>query len=126
MLRGLGWKMNTKRVARISRSEGLKIPTKQPKRCQLWLNDGSCVWLRPEYTNHVWSYALPGRRLFSSAERDFVEERTHDGGKYRMLNIIDEFTRECIAIKVNRRFNATDVIDVISDLFILYSIPGHI
>ena len=113
MLRNLGWRVNAKRVARIWRREGLKVPAKQPKRGRLWLNDGSCVRLRPEHPNHVWSY-------------DFVEDRTHDGRKYRMLNIIDEFTRECIAIRVDRRLKATDVIDVLSDLFILRGVPGHI
>ena len=113
MLRGRGWRVNAKRVARIWRREGLKVPHKQPKRGRLWLNDGSCVRLRPEHPNHVWSY-------------DFVEDRTHDGRKYRMLNIIDEFTRECIAIRVNRRLRATDVIDVLSDLFILRGVPVHI
>jgi transposase InsO family protein len=113
MLRNRGWRVNAKRVARIWRREGLKVPAKQPKRGRLWLNDGSCVRLRPEHPNHVWSY-------------DFVEDRTHDGRKYRMLNIIDEFTRECIAIRVNRRLKATDVIDVLSDLFILRGVPDHI
>ena len=65
----------------------------------------------PDYPNHVWSY-------------DFVEDRTHDGRKYRMLNIIDEFTRECLAIRVNRKLNSTDVIDVLSDLFIMRGVPG--
>jgi putative transposase len=83
---------------------GAEGPHKQPKRGRLWLNDGSCIRLRPEYPNHVWSY-------------DFVEDRTHDGRKYRMLNIIDGFTRECLAIGVNRKLNSTDVIDILSDLF---------
>ena len=113
MLRNRDWRVNAKRVARIWRREGLKVPAKQPKRGRLWLNDGSCVRLQPEHPNHVWSY-------------DFVEDRTHDGRKYRMLNIIDEFTRECIAIRVSRRLKATDVIDVLSDLFILRGVPGHI
>jgi transposase InsO family protein len=113
MLRKRGWRVNAKRVARIWRREGLKVPQKQPKRGRLWLNDGSCVRLRPQHPNHVWSY-------------DFVEDRTHDGRKYRMLNVIDEFTRECITIRVNRRLKATDVIDVLSDLFILRGVPTHI
>src|SRR5205814_9973150 len=91
--------------------EGLKVPAKQPKRGRLWLNDGSCIRLRAERPNHVWSC-------------DFVEERTHDGGKLRMLNIIDEFTHECLAIQVSRRLKSTDVIDVLSDLFILRGVPG--
>ena len=105
-----GWAVNVKRVERIWRREGLKVPQKQPKRGRLWLNDGSCIRLRPEHPNHVWSY-------------DFVEDRTHDGRKYRMLNIIDEFTRECLAIRVNRKLRSTDVIDVLSDLFILRGVP---
>jgi putative transposase len=113
MLHRAGWVVNVKRVARIWRREGLKVPQKQPKRDRLWLNDRSCIRLRPEYPNHVWSY-------------DFVEDRTHNGRKLRMLNVIDEFTRECIAIKVSRKLKAVDVIDVLSDLFILRGIPGHI
>jgi len=113
LLREAGWKVNRKRVERIWRQEGLKVPQKQPKRGRLWLNDGSCIRLRPEYPNHVWSY-------------DFVEDRTHHGRKFRMLNIIDEFTRECLAIRVSRKLKAVDVIDVLSDLFILRGVPGHI
>jgi putative transposase len=108
-----GWVVNDKRVERIWRREGLKVPAKQPKRGRLWLADGSCVRLRPEHRNHVWSY-------------DFVEDCTHNGRKYRMLNVIDEFTHECLAIRVARRLKAIDVIDVLSDLFILRGVPGHI
>jgi transposase InsO family protein len=106
MLRDAGWVVNTKRVERIWRREGLKVPQKQSAKGRLWLNDGSCIRLRPERANHVWSY-------------DFVEDRTHDGRKYRMLNLIDEYTRECLAIRVDRKLRSTDVIDVLSDLFIL-------
>jgi len=105
--------VNDKRVERIWRREGLKVPGKQPKRGRLWLNDGSCVRLRAERRDHVWAY-------------DFVEDRTHDGRKYRMLNIVDEFTHECLAIRIARRLKAVDVIDVLSDLFILRGVPGHI
>ena len=108
-----GWVVNDKRVERIWRREGLKVPAKQPKRGRLWLNDGSCIRLRAERPSHVWSY-------------DFVEDRTHEGRKYRMLNVIDEFTHECLAIRVNRKLKAVDVIDVLSDLFILRGVPGHI
>ena len=108
-----GWIVNDKRVERIWRREGLKVPAKQPKRGRLWLNDGSCIRLRAERTNHVWSY-------------DFVEDRTHDGRKYRMLNVIDEFTHESLAIRIERRLRSTDVIDALCDLFILRGIPGHI
>ncbi|RYY08691.1 MAG: IS3 family transposase, partial [Alphaproteobacteria bacterium] len=113
MLRRDGWTVNVKRVERIWRCEGLKVPARQPKRSRLWLNDGSCVRLRPERPNHIWSY-------------DFVEHRTHNGRKYRMLNVIDEFTRECLAIRVSRKLKALDVIDVLTDLFSLRGVPGHI
>ena len=113
LLRNAGWLVNDKRVERIWRREGLKVPQKQPKRGRLWLNDGSCIRLRPEHRNHVWSY-------------DFVEDRTHDGKKYRMLNVVDEFTHECLAIHINRKLKAIDVIDVLSDLFILRGVPDYI
>ena len=113
LLRRAGWLVNDKRVERIWRREGLKVPRKQPKRGRLWLTDGSCIRLRPEHRNHVWSY-------------DFVEDRTHDGRRFRMLNVIDEFTHECLAIRVARKLKAIDVIDVLSDLFILRGVPGHI
>jgi len=108
-----GWVVNDKRVERIWRREGLKVPAKQPKRGRLWLNGGSCVRLRAEYPNHVWSY-------------DFVEDRTHDGRKYRMLNVVDEFTHEALEIRISRRLKSADVIDVLSGLFILRGVPGHI
>jgi len=113
LLRHAGWVVNVKRVERIWRREGLKVPQKQPRRGRLWLNDGSCIRLRPEYRNHVWSY-------------DFVEARTRDGRKFRMLNLIDEFTRECLSIRVARKLKSLDVIDVLSDLFILRGVPGHV
>ncbi len=105
--------MNVKRVERIWRREGVTVPARQPKRSRLWLNDGSCLRLRLERPDHVWSY-------------DFVENRTHNGRKYRMLNVIDEFTRECLAIRVSRKLKALDVIDVLSDLFSLRGVPGHV
>lgn len=89
LLHNAGWQVNHKRVERIWRQEGLKVPKKQPKRGRLWLNDGSCVRLRAGYPRHVWSY-------------DFVMSRTHDGKAFRTLNVIDEFTRECLAIRVVR------------------------
>lgn len=113
LLRRQGWRCNHKRVERIWRAEGLKVPARQPKRGRLWLNDGSCLRLRPERANHVWAY-------------DFVEDRTRDGRKLRMLNVVDEFSRECLAIRVGRRLKSADVIDVLADLFILRGIPGHI
>jgi putative transposase len=113
LLRNAGWVVNDKRVERIWRREGLKVPAKQPKRGRLWLADGSCVRLRAERPNHVWSY-------------DFVEDRTHEGRKYRMLNIVDEFSHECLAIRIDRKLNSTAVIDVLSDLFILRGVPAYV
>ena len=90
LLRDLGWQVNHKRVERIWRREGLKVPMKQPKRGRLWLNDGSCIRLKPERKGHVWAY-------------DFVACRTEDGRAVRMLTVIDEYTRECLAIRTARR-----------------------
>ena len=104
LLRRAGWLVNDKRVERIWRREGLKVPHRQPKRRRLWLADGSCIRLRAEHPNHVWSY-------------DFVADRTHDGRTYRMLNLVDEFTHECLVIRIARSLKAIDVIDVLSDLF---------
>jgi putative transposase len=109
----MGWRVNHKRVERIWRREGLKVPKKQPKRGRLWLNDGSCVRLRPEHKGHVWSY-------------DFVMTRTSEGRSLRMLNIIDEYSRECLAILVRRQITSQDVIDVLFELFIFRGIPEHI
>lgn len=113
LLRDAGWHVNDKRVERLWRREWLKVPMKQPKRGRLWLNDGSCVRLRPEYPNHVWSY-------------DFVDCRTNEGKAFRTLNILDEYSRECLAIRVKRKLHSTDVIDVLTDLFILRGVPAYI
>jgi transposase InsO family protein len=108
-----GWKVNHKRVYRIWREEGLKVPRKQPKRKRLWINEESCIRLRPEYPNHVWSY-------------DFVFERTEDGGPIKMLNIIDEYTRESLAINVSRKLNSFDVLETLGDLFLSKGLPKYI
>ena len=111
LLRTEGWHVNAKRVQRIWRREGLKVPQKQPKR--LWLNDGSCIRLRPCWPNHVWSY-------------DFVMDRTHDGRKFRMLTVIDEFTRRCMAVVVERRLNSDNVLHCLTELFVQHGPPDHI
>ena len=108
-----GWRVNHKRVERIWRKEGLKAPKKQPKRKRLWLNDGSCIRLRPEYKDHVWSY-------------DFMIDRTANGRAFKILNIIDEYTRECLAVLVARKIKTQDVIDTLFNLFIFRGIPRHI
>jgi transposase InsO family protein len=113
MLRGESWQVNHKRVERIWRKEGLKVPQKQPKRGRLWLNDGSCIRLRPEHKDHVWSY-------------DFMTARTAEGRSFRILTILDEYTRECLAISVKRHITSRDVIDVLFELFIFRGIPEHI
>jgi len=113
MLRQEGWQVNHKRVERIWRKEGLKVPQKQPKRRSLWLNDGSCIRLRPQFKDHVWSY-------------DFVTDRTADGRAFRILNIIDEYTRECLAMLVKRHITSQDVIDQLFELIIFRGIPEHI
>jgi putative transposase len=107
------WQVNHKRVERIWRQEGLKVPQKQPKRRRLWLNDGSCVRLRPARRNHVWSY-------------DFVADRTADGRAFRMLVIVDEHTRECLSIDAARNLTSEDLLERLSDLFIRRGVPDYV
>ena len=113
LLQGEGWRVNHKRVERIWRQEGLKVPKRQPKRGRLWLNDGSCIRLRPQHKDHVWSY-------------DFVADRTDDGRPLRMLTLLDEYTRECLAIDVERRLTSEDVLDRLADLFVARGTPEFI
>lgn len=113
LLRNEGWKVNKKRVQRIWRQEGLRVPHKQPKRRRLWMNDGSCIRLRPRYKNHVWSY-------------DFVHDRTSDGRVLKMLTIIDEYTRECLKIEIGRSLKSMDVLEAVYELFMTRGIPDHI
>ncbi|WDI41526.1 IS3 family transposase [Bremerella sp. P1] len=113
MLRRKGWQVNHKRIERLWRREGLKVPKRQPKRRRLWLNDGSCVRLRPSQRDEVWSY-------------DFVHHRTHDGRAFRMLTLIDEYTRECLAIDVARQLTSEDVLERLSDLFVRRGVPDFI
>ena len=105
--------MNHKRVERIWRVEGLKVPGKQPKKGRLWLNDGSCIRLRPEYRDHVWSY-------------DVVADRTSDGKAFRILTVIDEHTRECLAMVVKRSITSQDVLERLYMLFLVRGVPEHI
>lgn len=113
MLRAEGWQVNHKRVERVWRQEGLKVPQKQPKRGRLYLNDGSCIRLRPCWENHVWSY-------------DFVSERLHGGRKFRMLTVIDEYSRRCLAIKVDYQLKAEQVLETLAELFIREGMPDYI
>ena len=108
-----GWFVGKDRVQRIWRREGLKVPKKQKPRGRLWLNDGSCVRLRAERPNHVWSY-------------DFVSTKTHDGRSVRLLTLVDEYTREALAIKVARRLNSVNVIEAMADVMLVKGVPEHI
>lgn len=113
LLRNEGWRVNHKCVERIWRREGLKVPQKQPKRGRLWLADGSVVRLRPLFPDHVWSY-------------DFMMDRTHNGVPLRILNVIDEYTRECLTVRVARKLTSQGVLSVLMDLFIQRGVPVHI
>jgi putative transposase len=113
LLRSAGWQVGKDRVQCIWRREGLKVPAKHKPRGRLWLEDGSCVRLRPERANHVWSY-------------DFVSAMTHDGRTLRILTLIDEYTRECLALRVERRLNSLEVIDTLADVMLVRGIPEHI
>ena len=113
MLRIEGWGVKHKRVERIWRQEGLKVPQRQPKRGRLWLTDGSCIRLRPLYRHHVWAY-------------DFVADRTHDGRPLKMLTVLDEYSRECLAIVVARRLRADDVLQTLSELFVEHGPPANL
>ena len=113
LLNDWGIEVGKDRVQRIWRREGLKVPKKQPKRARLWVNDGYCIRLRPEYPNHVWSF-------------DFVETQTHDGRRIRLMTLIDEFTRKCLAIRVARRINAIGVIEALADAMLFEGTPTYI
>ena len=113
LLRGEGWQVNHKRVARLWRREGLKVPRKQPKRARLWLTDGSCIRRRPAYRHHVWAY-------------DFVAERTHDGRPLKILTVVDEYSRKCLALVVARRLRSTDVLETLADLFVTHGAPAYL
>jgi len=113
LLQMAGWQVNAKRVQRIWRREGLKVPSRQPRRGRLWLNDDSCIRLRPQRRNHVWAY-------------DFVSEQTHDGRKLRLLTVIDEYSREALAIRVARHITSQGVLYTLSELFLEKGLPGCI
>src|SRR6201999_163046 len=108
-----GWEGGKDRVERIWRREGLKVPKKQKPRSRLWLDDGWCVLLRPLHPNHVWSY-------------DFMSARTHGGRSVRILNLIDEYTRECLLIRAERRWNSARVIEALADVMVLKGVPEHL
>ena len=113
MLRREGFKVNHKRVERIWRQQELKVAKKQKKRRRLWLNDGSCIRLRPQYRDHVWSY-------------DILEDKTYNGRKFRILNIIDEYSRECLLSFASRRITSSEVVEFLAKLFCIRGLPEYI
>ena len=113
LLKRDGWQVGKDRVERIWRREGLKISQKQKPRGRQWFNDGSCVRLRPEHANHVWPY-------------DFVCAKTHDGRTVRMLNLIDEHSRECLMIRSERRWSSAKVIEALADVMVMKGVPEHL
>ena len=113
LLQHAGWQVGKDRVESIWRREGLKVPKKQKPRGRLWLNDGSCVRLRPMHEKHVGSY-------------DFMSARTYDGRSVRILNLIDEYTRECLLVRAERRWNSAKVIGALADVMVMRGIPEHL
>ncbi len=113
MLNREGFKVNHKRVERIWRQQGLKVAKRQKKRRRLWLNDGSCIRLRPAYKDHVWSY-------------DILEDKTYNGKKFRILNIIDEYSRECLLSFASRRITSIEVVEFLAELFCNRGLPEYI
>ena len=112
-LREKDWIINFKRVYRLWCQEGLKVPKKQHKKRRTGTSENSCDRKKPEYYNHVWSY-------------DFVNERLENGRKVRMLVVIDEFTRECLALDTARHFKGEDVVEVLRYLFAVRGYPDYI
>ena len=113
LLQAAGWSVGKDRVQRMWRREGLKVPQRQRPRGRLWLNDGSCVRLRPERANQIWSY-------------DFVSAMTHDGRSLRLLTLIDEYTRECLAIRVARRLGSLEVIETLAEVMLFRGLPQYL
>ena len=112
-MRGEGWPANRKRVERLWRREGLKVPQKQPQRGRLWLTDGSCSRRRPAYRHHVWAYA-------------FLTARTHDGRPLKILTVLEKYSRECLAIVVAQRLRSLEVLETLAELFVTCGVPVHL
>ena len=112
-MRGEGWPVNHKRVERLWRREGLKVPQKQPQRGRLWLTDGSCIRRRPAYRHHVWAYA-------------FLTTRTHDGRPLKILTVLEEYSRECLAIVMAQRLRSLEVLETLAELFVTCGVPVHL
>ena len=110
LLKREGWNVNRKRVYRLWRQEGLQVPKKQRKKRRLGTAAGGCTRRRAEHKDHVWAW-------------DFVFDRTANGRSIKWLSIVDEHTRECLALEVNRRMTSEDVLDVLRDLFVIRGVP---
>ncbi len=115
LLRREGWSVNKKRVHRLWRKEGLKVPHKQRKRRRLLgdVGENGCTRKRAEHKDHLWSY-------------DFVMDQTADGRRLKVLPIVDEYTRECLTIEVERGMTAEDVVSTLEYLFEVRGVPEHI
>jgi putative transposase len=112
-LRQEGWQVNRKRIYRLWRREGLKVPQKKRKRRRLGLSGNACHRRRAEHMNDVWCW-------------DFIFDRTTSGSQLKWLAIEDEFTRESLALKVDRSIRSEDVIDTLAELFAMRGVPGHV
>jgi transposase InsO family protein len=113
LLRREGWEVNRKRVYRLWRREGFRVPRRQRKKRRLGSSAGSCVRLRAERKDHVWTW-------------DFIFDRTTNGRVLKWFSVVDEYTRECLALEVDRRMASSEVIEVLVDLFAIRGVPGHI
>lgn len=113
MLRNEGWAVNRKKVYRLWRKEGFKVPRKARKKRRLGRSDNSCIRHRAEFMNHVWCY-------------DFVHDQTTDGRTLKFLTVEDEYTRECLAIEVGRNMTAREVIRTLEYLFVVRGAPKFI
>lgn len=103
-LRREGWQVNRKRVQRLWQQEGLKVPVKQVKRRRMGSGENSCAVRRAEHQDHVWSY-------------DFLMDRTEDGRQLKLLPVVDEYTRECLAIEVDTSLSSKQVVQVLSSFW---------
>jgi transposase InsO family protein len=113
LLRREGWRANPKRIYRLWRQEGFKVPRKKRKRRSLGVSQNACHCRRAERPDHVWTW-------------DFVFDRTTSGSALKWLSIVDEFTRECLCLKVARSITSEDVIDALAELFAMRGVPAHI
>lgn len=113
LLRAEGWRANHKKVERLWREEGLQLPHRHKKRKRLYHHDASVIRLRPHYPNHVWSI-------------DFVHDRLSNGRPYKMLTVLDEYTREALCVRVAARMGSTEVLEALYPLILERGTPAHL